>query len=932
MRIPTATYRLQLHKGFGFKALQEILSYLAELGISDVYASPIFRVREGSLHGYDIVNQGELNPELGDPLDFEDLMEEIRKRDMGWLQDIVPNHMAFDAQNEMLWDVLENGSRSPYFEFFDVWWDHPYTGMKGRLLAPFLGTFYGESLEAGEIRILYDQKGFSINYYDLFFPLRIESYTHLLTHGLEGLKKKLGRNHLDFVKLLGILYVLRTLSSQEGDDEGYEQIAFIKNTLWEIYTRCDEIRAFIDENLRLFNGAHDPRERARCLDFLLSEQMFRLSFWKVATEEINYRRFFSINDLISLRVEREDVFNRVHALIFKLAGEGKITGLRVDHIDGLYDPKLYLDRLRDAGKGLYTVVEKILDREELLPMEWSVEGTTGYDFLNALNGVFCNKDSAKAFSKGYSSFTGLNRELEELVYEKKRLILEKHMTGDVDNLAHQLKNISSEDRYGSDITLYGLKRALTEVMASFPVYRTYVRAERVREEDRAYINEAVETARKRNSGLSHELDFVERFLLLRSEGELSEEEKTERLRFVMRFQQFTGPLMAKGFEDTALYVYNRLLSLNEVGGSPGHFGLSADLFHNFNMMRVKHRPHTLSATSTHDTKRGEDTRARLNALSEIPEEWERLVKAWSRVNRTKRKNVKGSNVPDKNDEYFFYQTLVGAMPFEEKAFPEFVSRIKAYIIKAVREAKVHTAWLKPDGDYEEGFLSFIDEILKPGHPFLKEFMPFQKRIAGCSLYTSLSQVLIKITAPGVPDFYQGSELWDLSLVDPDNRRPVNYEIRKNFLTALKRKAGNNLSSLIRELLRTKEDGRIKLFLIERALKARRENMRLFQEGDYAPLEADGLLRKHIIAFARRREGKWAVTVAPRFFAALTLEGALPLGEKTWKDTGVLFPEGAPEQWGNVLTGETIGGRGRMPVADILKAFPAALLVSRADPQ
>jgi (1->4)-alpha-D-glucan 1-alpha-D-glucosylmutase len=927
MRIPVATYRIQLHKGFGFGPLKSIVSYLSDLGISDLYVSPIFKARKGSLHGYDVVNPGELNPELGDASDFKNLVKDLKKRGMGWLQDIVPNHMAFDSENEMLRDVLENGVRSPYAEYFDVWWDHPYTGMKGRLLAPFLGKFYGESLEAQEINLRFGEKGFTIGYHALSFPLKIDSYPHVLTHGLESLKKRLGRNHPDFIKLLGILYVLKTLSSQEGEEDGYEQISFIKNTLWELYTRCEEIREYIEENLLVFNGGKDPADRARRLDSLLSEQMFRLSFWKVATEEINYRRFFSINDLISLRVEREEVFRRVHALTLKLVEDGTITGLRVDHIDGLYAPKLYLERLREGAKGIYTVVEKILEIEEELPLEWPVEGTTGYDFLNVLNGVFCRKESVRAFTKLYASFTGLRDDFDVLVTEKKKLILEKYMTGDIDNLALQLKDLSSRDRYGSDITLHGLKRTLSEVMASFPVYRTYVAGETVSKEDQASVQKALEKARKRNPGLSHELDFVERFLLLRFEKDLSQEEKTQRLAFVMRFQQFTGPLMAKGVEDTALYVYNRLLSLNEVGGNPQAFGFSVKEFHEANLKRLMQWPQALNATSTHDTKRGEDIRARLNALSESPEEWERRIKAWGRINRTKKNKVKGLDVPDRNDEYFLYQTLIGAMPFEKDAFPEFVSRVKDYVIKAVREAKVHTAWLKHDGDYENAYLSFVESILKPGNPFLEAFLSFQNKVAQCAVYTGLSQALIKLTSPGVPDIYQGSELWDLSLVDPDNRRPVDYETRKAYLRDIQQRPEEDLLPLIDELLRTKEDGRVKLFLIYRALKARKESMILFREGEYVPLEADGLLRDHVIAFARQGEGAWAVTVAPRFFLALTGEGNHPLGEDTWKDTGLLFPEQAPGKWKNALTGEKIRGRGRIPVAAILKVFPAALLIS-----
>jgi (1->4)-alpha-D-glucan 1-alpha-D-glucosylmutase len=927
MRIPVGTYRVQLHKGFGFRAVQEILLYLSDLGVSDVYASPIFKARKGSLHGYDAVDPGALNPELIEGSDFEDLVMELKKHDLGWLQDIVPNHMAFDADNDLLGDVLEKGSRSPYFQYFDVWWDHPYPSMKGRLLAPFLGKFYGESLEEGAIRLFYDPKGFRVRYHDLSFPLKIESYTHVLAHRLETLKKKLGRNHPEFVKLLGVLYVLRTLSSRKGEEEGYEQTSFIKNTLWEIYTRSEEIHEFIEENLRIFNGVKDPRERVKRLGPLLSEQLFRLSFWKVATEEINYRRFFSINDLISLRVEKEEVFRRVHAFLFKLVNEGKITGLRVDHIDGLYDPHVYLERLKEGGRGIYSVVEKILGPEEELPLEWPVQGTTGYDFLNQVNGLFCRKENERLFTRGYSSFTGFRHGFDDLVTEKKVLILERHMTGDVDNLAHLLKDLSSKDRYGSDITLYGLKRALTEVMASFPVYRTYVRSQEVRQEDRSSIHQAVIKARQRNPGLKYELDFVERFLLLEFPKDLSEEEKAGRLAFVMRFQQFTGPLMAKGLEDTALYVYNRLVSLNEVGGNPERFGVSLEEFHAYNLNRLKHWPHALSTTGTHDTKRGEDVRARINALSEIPDQWENQIKEWSRINRKRKRRVKGLEVPDRNDEYFLYQTLVGAWPFEEREFPEMAKRTKDYAIKAVREAKVHTAWLKPDADYEDAYLSFLDEILEPGNPFLQAFLPFQRKVAHCAVYTGLSQALIKITSPGVPDFYQGCELWDLNLVDPDNRRPVDYDRRKAFLKDIKARVEKGTAPLIGELLSTKEDGRIKLYLIHKALKVRRENTLLFREGDYVPLDTVGRFKDHVVAFGRCREGKWAVSVAPRFFFALAGEGNHPLGAETWKDTALLLPEQAPQRWKNALTGEPVIGGGRLSVAEILGVFPAALLTS-----
>jgi hypothetical protein len=573
MRIPRATYRLQLTPAFGFQAEKVIVPYLAELGISDLYVSPVFKARRGSLHGYDIVDPTRLNPELGTESDFEALWKELKAHDMGWLQDVVPNHMAFDPENEMLMDVLENGDCSEFFRFFDVNWSHPYPSIRGRLLAPLLGRFYGDALEQGEIRIQYGADGFTIHYYDLAFPLKVESYVHLLTHRLAALKGELGGDDPDLVKLLGILYVLRTLPSGAEIRERHDQLKFIKKTLWELYTNNLRIQRFIDENIRTFNGVSGRPETFALLDNLLSEQLFRLSFWKVATEEINYRRFFNINQLLSVRVEDENVFRRTHSLIFDLIDRGYFTGLRMDHIDGLYDPKRYLARLRGRYPDLYLVVEKILElREELRP-DWPVQGTTGYDFLNHVNGLFCRKDHARRFARLYSGFIGSKPSYEDMVSDKKRLIMGKHMAGDIDNLAHLLKEVSSRDRFGSDITLYGLKRALVEVMAHFPVYRTYISKEETTENDASSIKLAVDKAVQSNPGLLNELRFIERFLLHEIRCCPTDEERGRWIDFVMRFQQFTGPLMAKGFEDTAFYVYNRLLSLNEVGGSPDIFGI-----------------------------------------------------------------------------------------------------------------------------------------------------------------------------------------------------------------------------------------------------------------------------------------------------------------------------------------------------------------------
>jgi len=932
MRIPIATYRIQFNPSFTFGDAMEIVPYLADLGISDIYASPIFKARKGSTHGYDVVDPNQLNPDLGGEEGFEALVKMAQKHGIRWLQDIIPNHMAFDYENGMLMDVLENGPDSKYFRFFDMEWDHPYETIRGRLLAPFLGRFGGECLEDGEIQIIYNEPGLTLAYYDLRFPLKIESYLTVFTHRLEILRRQLGSDHPDFVKLLGVLYVLKTLPTGEQPNERYDQIRFIKRVLWELYTKNHEIGGFIDENISIFNGVKGNPESFNLLDTLLAEQFFRLSFWKVATEEINYRRFFNINELICLRVEDENVFNQTHSLIFKLVGEQKLTGLRIDHIDGLYDPAHYLKRMREKAGNLYVVVEKILDPEEELPSLWPIQGTTGYEFLNYLTGIFCKTSNKKALDRIYTRFTGLQSSYEDLVAEKKRLIIGRHMAGDVDSLALLLKTISGRYRHGADITLYGLKRALVEIMALFPVYRTYISNEVFSDADGEYMKDAIAKALESTPALANELGFLQGFLLLKFEDYLTEEERAQRTHFVMRFQQFTGPLMAKGFEDTVLYAYNRLLSLNEVGGDPQRFGFSLKEFHAFNERRAGLWPHTLNATSTHDTKRGEDVRARINVLSEIPQEWARTVNAWHKLNRSKKKKVRGFTVPDKNDEYFLYQTLIGALPFDEKEYPAFTERLKQYAVKAVREAKVHTAWLKPDTDYEEAFLSFVAEILQSSedNPFLREFFPFQKKIAYYGIFNSLSQTLLKLTAPGVPDFYQGTELWDLNLVDPDNRRPVDFEKRIALLRGIKDKASTDMFRLTRELCSRMQDGRIKLFLINRILRARQEYCGVFQRGTYEPLEVGGQRKDHIIAFSRYHDKQWAVTVAPRFFTALCNEGELPFGQQTWGDTSIALPENSPTWWEDAITQRSIEGNEMLLVGDIIEYFPVALITSKED--
>jgi (1->4)-alpha-D-glucan 1-alpha-D-glucosylmutase len=930
MRIPIATYRLQFHRDFPFEAAQNILDYLADLGISDVYASPIFKARAGSMHGYDVVDPNQLNPELGTYQQFDQLIDSLQQLKMGWLQDIVPNHMAYDSQNLYLMDILENGPDAEDFDFFDIEWNHAYDSFKGRVLAPLLGNFYDDCLESGELKLTYDENGLSVCYYALKLPIRLESYVQFITQNLGQLTKKLGRNHPDFIKLLGVFYLIKNISTEAKGQERYDQLSFVKSLLWELYTQNEDVKENFDANIAFFNGQTGKPESFNALDSILSEQFYRPSFWKVGAEEINYRRFFTVNELISVKVEEPRVFNKTHTLIKELVDQGKITGLRIDHIDGLYDPAQYLNRLQEkVGVEIYITVEKILERQEELPSDWTIEGTSGYDFLNYINGIFCQADHEFQFQEIYLQFTHLETAYEELVRQKKKLIIEKNLAGDVDNLAQKLKLISAQTRAGSDFTAQGLVRVLSEVLARFPVYRTYTASKAVSAPDCTYIEQAIAAASPRLPLLQKELTYFKKLLLRQDEGYLIPEQTAERLNFAMKFQQLTGPLMAKGVEDTLLYIYNRLLSLNEVGGNPGQFGISVEAFHLFNRKRCDRWPHTQNATATHDTKRGEDLRARLNVLSELPEEWRQHVNDWRLLNHDRKTQVNGKPAPSPNDEYFLYQTLLGAFPFSEGELPEFNERIKQYAIKSVREAKVHTDWLHPNPDYEEGYLAFIDKILAEpqSNPFLQNFRPFQKRIAAYGIYNALSQVLLKYAAPGVPDLYQGTELWDLNLVDPDNRRPVDYGIRKLLLQDIHTRIGSP-TLLIKDLLDNPADGRVKLFLTTQVLQARKAYPALFQRGDYQALALRGKFANCTVAFARRHQDTVVIAIAPRFLTALIQPEALPLGE-VWQDTHIELPSELGTNWKNLITSESVACDHTLQLAEVFQHFPGALLLSQS---
>lgn len=924
MRIPTATYRLQFNSNFQFQDAQNIIPYLKKLGISDIYASPIFKACTGSTHGYNVVNPTKLNPEIGTREDFDALIETLHKQGLGWLQDIVPNHMAYSSENPFLMDVLENGPKSDYYDFFDIQWEHSYQDIQGKVLVPLLGDFYGKCLENGELKLEYRESGLSVNYYDQRFPLRIDSYIQLITHDIERLEESLGTKHPDFIKFLGLLYLLKDSNSETSQKQYHNHVAFTKSLLWELYQSNSEINQFINSNIEIFNNNYDM------LDEILSNQYFRLSFWKVGAEELNYRRFFTVNELICVSIEKPEVFTKTHSLIQELVEAKSFNGVRIDHIDGLYNPKEYLERLRKYLGDIYITVEKILHPGETLPEDWPVQGTSGYEFLYNLNGLFCQKANENELIQIYRYFTGQWESYEQREIDCKRLIADRNLAGDVENLANMLKEIASRDRTTRDFTLSGLRRAIVEVLVLFPIYRTYISGEGINERYRTYVRRVIQSAKRHTSQLTNELSFIEDLFLLHGFENLTEEEKSQRLRFVMRMQQFSGPLMAKGVEDTLFYIYNPLVSLNEVGGAPNNFGVTLSEFHAFNQQQVIYWPHSMNASSTHDTKRSEDVRARINVLSEIPQEWQTQVITWQKINEKHKQDLDNPIIVDTNDEYFLYQNLVGAFPFEPYDHQEFIQRIKDYVIKSVREAKVHTAWLRPDTEYEENFETFVEKLLAPGedNEFLPSLRSFQAKIAFYGILNSLSQTLLKLTSPGVPDIYQGTEMWDLSLVDPDNRRPVDYHHRLHELEQFQEWRDRDLPGLLENLLTYATDGRIKLYLTSQVLAALTDYPEIFQQGDYTPVTVTGQYADHVVAFERRNGDSVAITVVPRFLTSLVEPGTMPLGEEVWQDTTLDLSSNNSGEWLDVLTKRSLSHTSKLKLSKALEQFPVALLISR----
>ena len=993
---PRATYRLQLNREFNLEQAKKLIPYLHELGISHCYLSPLLKARPGSAHGYDITDHSTLNPEIAGDGDFDLFVAALKRHGMGLIMDIVPNHMAvMGTDNEWWLDVLENGPASRFASYFDIDWYALSGDLPGRVLLPILGDHYGIILENGELKLRFDQEegSFSILYHEHRFPVDPREYPAILGHGIARLATRLGNAHPEFLELQSLITAFghlpaRDPASAEAVAERARDKEVYKHHLAALSATSADVAQFIEENVATFNGKPAEAASFDALHELLQAQAYRLAFWRAA-DEINYRRFFDVNHLAALRMDNPEVFELTHRLLRELLARGDVNGLRIDHPDGLYDPEEYLERLQNIAAALlpepekeekkrapmYVVVEKILAHHERLPESWPIHGTTGYDFLAACSQLFVDSRAADAFTHIYEGFIGESMDLEAASRANKRLIMETSLASELQVLAIQLTRIAKGDRQTSDFTFNSLRRALIGVVANFPVYRTYVSGEDSSEEDARYVSWAVGRAKKYSPAADASIyDFIHGVLLARYARGKSEALQEAVCAFAMKFQQYTAPVMAKAVEDTTFYQYNRLASLNEVGGDPARFGASLAAFHRQNQERARRWPRAMLATSTHDNKRSEDARARISVLSEVPEEWRGALSRWSSLNRGKRNETDDGGEheepgrelsPSRNDEYLLYQTLLGIWPFgdpgktqdQPQAPPDaenphenapggdipdadelarLCERTTAYMIKAAREAKIHSSWINPEAGYEEATADFIQALLTRdfANRFLPDFTAFQRRIARAGAFSSLSQLVLKLTSPGVPDIYQGNELWDFSLVDPDNRRPVDYAARQAALQEIKAiHAGEGPAACAQRLLGALPDGRIKLYLTWKTLALRHERESLFREGDYLPLKAHGEHAEQVCAFARRQGNEIVIVAVPRLLRGLLGEDGrqLPVGATAWGDTWLELPaEFLQEEWIDAFTAGTLradarDGTSGLALARLFSLFPYALL-------
>ncbi|WP_374166585.1 malto-oligosyltrehalose synthase [Arcticibacter sp. MXS-1] len=899
---PVSTYRIQFHKDFTFHDLEKVIPYLRKLGIKTLYASPVFKSTSGSTHGYDVLDPHVINPEVGTEEQLRELSRSLKELGIGWLQDIVPNHMAFSPHNPWLMDLLEKGPQSTYAPFFDTALSSEL--YRGRMMVPFLGSPLDEVIEKGELKVDYQEGRLVFNYYDNYYPLNPRSYEEILNNSdeqpSEGLSQVLSQMHQ-------IHQIEDATQYTDRWNEFLLQLsAFMKN---------DATAGYIKKCIENINNDKDR------LSQLAEEQIYRLCSWQETDQQITFRRFFTVNGLICLNIQDEQVFDTYHQFIKALLKEGVINGLRVDHVDGLFDPSGYLDKLRElAGDDTYIVVEKILEPGEQIPQHWPIQGNTGYDFLSLVNNVFTAKESETAFSEFYSTLVSEDAEVQEQIYTKKAYILHQHMAGELENLHRLLLNSDLLDSKSAALIKDGdLKSAIGELLIQCPIYRYYGNSFPLSKTEEGALKTILERIRKEKPELRAAVGVLEDILIKKPRN--GDDEYNDRaLYFYQRCMQFTGPLMAKGVEDTLMYTYNRFIAHNEVGDSPEAFGMSSDEFHGKMQERQENFPLSLNATSTHDTKRGEDVRARLNVLSDVPAEWLQKTGEWFELNR----GLKEGEGPDENDEYLIYQTLIGSYPMPGQSEDEFKERIQNYIEKALREAKQNSNWTSPNAPYEEATKKFAVQLLDKTSSFWKSFAPFHKKIADLGVINSLAQLILKFMCPGVPDVYQGCELWDLSMVDPDNRRAVDYKLRTKLLEEVEN--SEHQQGFTSWLWEKRYEGHPKLWLTQLLLKERRANYEVFAKGEYIPLKVKGKYKDNIFAFARRHQQSLYVTMVPLHVARMLGKEDLEIAGIDWKNTRVILPQLASQDWTHLLRkGVTGTSNEEILINDVFGDLPFAVI-------
>jgi (1->4)-alpha-D-glucan 1-alpha-D-glucosylmutase len=888
MYIPSSTYRVQLRQDFPLDELGRILDYLASLGVSTIYAAPIGQATPGSAHGYDVTDPHRINPEVGTTRDLRDLHRVLQDKGMGWLQDIVPNHMAFNFHNVRLMDVLERGDKSPYYHYFDIDWDHPDAELKGKLMAPFLGGELHECIESGDLTIALSEALFTVNYYDNQYPVSPEALSLLAERMPHDVSDK-----------------ILALASRCDEAKSFDD--------WHAYKRNWFKELSPDLIARIHNELESLNKDRTFLNRFLTRQHYVLTLWKETARRINYRRFFTINSLICLRMEDGSVFDEYHRFIHELFKKGFIQGVRIDHIDGLNDPAEYLRTLRALlGQDCYIIAEKILEINEAIPASWPVQGTSGYEFLSAVNKLLTDEEGSAILRVFYHDNMPLLPEYETLVLRNKKMILEQHMAGELDNIVHRFNATG----LGSDLEAWRIRKSIALLMQALPVYRIYPERLPLADSEMKVMNEAFHTAAQLDPAYEQELAFL-KSLCLSGDRDV----QLQFIPFLRRMMQFTGPLTAKGVEDTTFYVYNPLISHDEVGDAPNTLGTSIREFHKRMIVRARQSPLSLNATATHDTKRGEDARVRLNVLSEMPDQWIKLVEHWRNENRTLKRKIGGKPAPGFNDEYFIYQSLLAGLPGDLLVSDDLVQRLKAYIIKAVREAKVMSGWEDPNQEYEHACTDFAEGILKSGSGFLKSFLPFASDVIKVAHTYSLVQLVLKVTAPGIPDIYQGCELFDLSFVDPDNRRPVDYGLRMEMLSELVALDRESFQSVIPFLRANENNGAAKLFTLWKLLTYREHHKKIFTNGVYIPLTVLGN-DATAMGYTRYCEDAWCAVVVPM--------GIVKNGrrDKEFDGNCISLPANSPHRWRNIFTGDIIElESGNVSVSRLFSNFPVAVLTN-----